>query len=199
MKIRIAGLQNIFAARKFAQDGILGGKLRCQVVRGARICIADFLVALLTSRVSQKVTASGRSSFVDGCCGVARMDGFSVLWCRRCPACSTESSCASQHYDYVDELHCRRGNSISLDTLADIAFALNANTDRLLRGAPRPARNGHAEKLTGLAAEELQREAIRYLRRCLILANATSQFNFAVRGCDIVCSSTVLGLDEFLA
>ena len=63
-EIGIAGLQNVFAARKIAQDGILVGQLRCQVVRGARIRIADFLVALPASRVSHKVSASARSTFV---------------------------------------------------------------------------------------------------------------------------------------
>lgn len=47
-----------------------------------------------------------------------------------------------------------------LHTLADIAFALNANANRPLGNARRAARNGYAEKLTGLIAGASQRGAV---------------------------------------
>ncbi len=78
MQIRIAGLQNILAICKFAQNGVFFGKLRCQVVRGTHIGVDDFPVALLASRVSQKVMARGCSYFVGGCFSVAGRESFSL-------------------------------------------------------------------------------------------------------------------------
>src|SRR5580693_2890156 len=92
MKIRIAGLQNILAARKTAQDGILGGKLRGQMVRGVRVRAADLLVAFLASGVPQEVAASGWCLFGDGCVGLDRENGFSVLTCSRSSASGDERS-----------------------------------------------------------------------------------------------------------
>jgi hypothetical protein len=103
--------------------------LRGQVMRGAGICLADFSVALLASRIPHEVAAS-RSSFVDRRAGLAGMAKLSLLWNRSCSACRDETCCASQYHDCADELHCCHGKCIPRDTLADILFALNANTKR---------------------------------------------------------------------